>query len=110
MNDAQKMAFRSEFGRLQQETYITSFQHGFQETEGNPLNVPTKIALIMSEGAEALEAHRQGYGHKLPDELADIVIRTMDLAESLQINLGEAILSKHEFNRDRPIKHGNKLY
>lgn len=110
MNEALGHAFKDLFGRLQQETYNNSFQHGFQETEGNPLNVPVKIALIMSEGAEALEAHRKGEERKIPHELADIVIRTMDLAESLQINLAEAILEKHAFNQTRPIKHGNKLY
>ncbi len=102
--------FMDSFSEFQRMTYDTAKAHGFQELEGNPLYVPTKLALIMSEGAEALEAHRQGKTEDLGHELADIVIRSMDLAQSLGINLGEEIVKKATFNADRPYKHGNKLY
>ena len=102
--------FKSSFGTLQRETYATAKAHGFQEREGEALYVPTKLALIMSEGAEALEAHRQGKSEDLGHELADIVIRSMDLAESLGIDLAKEILTKAAFNANRPYKHGNKLY
>lgn len=41
-------------------------------------------------------------------ELADIVIRVMDLAEHLGIDLERAIQEKHEFNQTRPMRHGGK--
>ena len=103
-------AFQLTFSKLQHSTYETAKAHGFQELEGNPLYVPTKLALIMSEGAEALEAHRKGQTEELGHELADIVIRSMDLAESLKIDLAAEILKKASFNANRPYKHGNKLY
>ena len=69
------------------------------------------MALIASEVSEALECHRAGHAENdLDHELADIVIRTMDLAESLGIDLAEAIVEKNEFNSTREFKHGNKLY
>lgn len=105
-----KADFLEAFRRLQTATYQTAKAHGFQESEENPLNVPTKLALIMSEGAEALEAHRQGKNEDIGHELADIVIRSMDLAESLGIDLAKEILDKAAFNESRPHKHGNKLY
>ena len=43
---------------------------------------------------------------ELADELADIVIRTLDLAERFKIDLGSAMLSKHAVNTKRPYKHG----
>jgi NTP pyrophosphatase (non-canonical NTP hydrolase) len=94
----------------QEMTYKVAKEHGFQDYFDNPLYVPTKLALIMSECAEALEWHRMGKSEELPHELADIVIRTMDLAESLGIDLQKAIEIKHEFNKHRDIRHGNKLY
>lgn len=102
--------FASSFRSVQKNTYDTAKKHGFQEQELNPLYVPTKLALIMSEGAEALEWHRQGKTDELGHELADIVIRSMDLAESLGIDLAACIEAKAVFNADRPYKHGNKLY
>ena len=42
-------------------------------------------------------------------ELADIVLRTFDLAEGLNIDIEEAILVKMEMNRNRKRKHG-KLF
>ncbi len=42
------------------------------------------------------------------DELADAVIRIMDLSEKIGINLEEHIKAKMRFNESRPYKHGKK--
>lgn len=105
-----KADFIEAFELLQYDTFKVATDHGFHEKDENPLYVPTALALIGSEVSEALEAHRKGENDKLPSELADIVIRTMDLAESLGIQLSRAIIDKHEINKNRPHKHGNKLY
>ena len=42
------------------------------------------------------------------EELADIVIRTMDLAVVMGISLGAAIKAKSDYNRTRPYRHGDK--
>lgn len=102
--------FEKSFARMQAETHGVARHHGFQTYQKNYLYVPTKLALIMSEAAEALEAHRQGKESELTLELADIIIRTMDLAESLGINLGKAIVTKHRINATRDYMHGNKRY
>ncbi len=44
----------------------------------------------------------------LDSELADVVIRVMDLAEHLGIDLEMAISEKHSFNATRPRRHGGK--
>jgi len=98
------------FKELQKLTYDIAQKHGFQSYENNELFVPTKLALIGSEVSEALEAHRLGDDGHIAEELADIVIRTLDLAESLKLDLGTAIVDKVIANRLRPYKHGNKRY
>lgn len=72
--------------------------------------LPGKLALIHSEVSEALEAHRAGEPLEvIGEELADVVIRCMDVAAALKIDLGAQIVRKHIKNLDRPVKHG-KLY
>lgn len=43
-------------------------------------------------------------------ELADIMIRVMDYAESKGWDLEKAIEAKHNFNCTRPYRHGGKLF
>ena len=42
------------------------------------------------------------------EELADIIIRVLDTAKSLKINIGEAVRTKAAYNESRPYRHGNK--
>lgn len=51
-------------------------------------------------------------GHKpegIAVELADCVIRIMDLCEFMSWNLEHAIWVKHEYNKSRAIRHGGKV-
>jgi NTP pyrophosphatase (non-canonical NTP hydrolase) len=106
---------------LQKSAYENSRAHGFHDDPTSE-NVPTKIALIHEEASEALAEHRAGRmalwfdvpfvgnGGGKPEgfgvELADIVIRVADLAESLGIDLEHMIELKHMYNVSRPYKHG----
>lgn len=74
--------------------------------------VPELLCLIHAEISEALEGYRQNipYNEKgsLPEELADTVIRIWDMCEYLGIDIVKEINKKHEFNKTRPYRHGNK--
>jgi hypothetical protein len=43
-------------------------------------------------------------------ELADAIIRIMDMAKNRGYNIAEALLEKIMYNKTRPYKHGNKLF
>jgi NTP pyrophosphatase (non-canonical NTP hydrolase) len=78
----------------------------------SPREVGLRCALIASEAFEAFEEARKlidSNHDALASELADVVIRTMDLAAFLGIDLGEAVLEKHQKNLSRPYKHGKQF-
>lgn len=71
--------------------------------------VSTKLMLVVTEVAEAMEGHRKNrMDDKLPHrkmlevELADAVIRVFDLAGGLGFDLGGAVAEKLAFNAHRP--------
>ena len=53
-------------------------------------------------------AEEHGWHEKVGVELADVVIRVLDLAEMLDIDLTGIILTKMKYNESRPYRHGNK--
>lgn len=110
MTPADIYSFLSAFKALQEDVNKTAEEHGFHEQATNELFVPMALALIGDEVSEALRAHRKMKVEELPAELADIILRTMDLAAVMKINLADAIVAKHLVNQKREFKHGNNLY
>ena len=99
-------------------TDLTDFTHHMNRhwwvdlDTGTPLDaqklVPGKLMLIVSELSEAMEGHRKGLqDDKLPHrkmlevELADALIRLLDLAGALDLDLGGAYVEKMKYNSSR---------
>lgn len=77
-----------------------------------------KLALIHSEVSEALEAYRRDPTAECDkkngmtceqEELADIIIRTLDLAAFRGVDIGAAVLQKIAYDRTRAHMHGKKF-
>ena len=81
--------------------------------------ISQKIGLVMSECGEALEAMRRfeyeanGYGigvkDSFADEIADAIIRLLDLCGELNINIDAQIQWKMDYNNGRSEKHGKEF-
>lgn len=103
------------FNHLAREVYENAKAKGWWDVERNNGEM---IALMHSELSEALEADRNGNppDDKIPEylgteaELADVVIRIMDMAHARQWRVAEAIITKMEMNEGRPNRHGGKAF
>jgi len=87
-----------DFQKLQKEVYQNKLDKGF-----NVKDVPLEFAYTYGELAEAFDA----YLKKKPDlgeELADVVIYILGLAEILKIDLEKEILRKVDKNKKRKFK------
>lgn len=108
---------------IQQAVYRCAVEHGWYEGAftTTPEAVCTKLMLAVGELAEAVEEVRNGNpydrvyftdGGKKPEgfaiELADCIIRILDEAQHLGIDMQDAILLKYNYNLTRPYKHGGK--
>ena len=99
------------------EAHQNAVLHGFYQNEDDQ-HIGVKIALMHTELSELFEAFRKGTNTKpdehCPDfcneeiELADLLIRAFDYAGWRNLRLGQAILAKHEYNKQRPYLH-NKV-
>ena len=79
-----------------------------EDWSGSDYKVPAVLALIHSEVSEALEDFRNNRREHFDEEIADVVIRCLDLAGGLGIDLDAAVAAKLEKNRARAFKHGGK--
>jgi NTP pyrophosphatase (non-canonical NTP hydrolase) len=105
---------------LQRMVHALAIEKGWWPAD-EPINIGERLLLVSSEITEAFEEYREGKGLTLiyeepdgkpcgfPIELADAVIRLLDLAEGLGINLEKAVIMKHEYNKYRHWRHGNKM-
>ena len=104
---------------------LADYQRGVHETAvahgwwDQPRAVLEALALVHAEISEAVEEYRidnanladvrrsdtgkpEGFGV----ELADAIIRILDLCEHLGIDMETLLTEKNEYNRTRPYRHG----
>lgn len=128
--------------KLAEEIHAGNVKKGFW-VEGVDRNVGELLMLIVSEAAEAMEAHRidkfadiAGYTYNMgliaediegkeieseelfkssfkeyikdsfEDEIADTIIRLLDLSAGMNIDIEKHIALKLKFNSTRAAKHG----
>ena len=86
-------------------------------------NVPEKLMLVVTELSEAMEAYRHikfpfgrmgtieesEYTINFREELADALIRLLDLTAALGIDIEREVRQKMLKNEQRPSKHGKEL-
>jgi len=99
---------------LQREVHRIAVDHGWWEQD-RPIG--EVLMLAVTELAEAMEAHRRGNppseaidGYtQVEEELADTIIRVLDLAAGAGLDLEGAVRAKMAYNETRPYRHGGKL-
>lgn len=106
---------------LAKKIHQIAIEHGWWENERN---FGESLALVHSEVSEVLEDWRHGRSmdtiqwevgpHSgkpkpagIPIEMADIIIRVLDLCAFYNIDIETAITEKIAYNRERPYRHGN---
>lgn len=111
-----KNAFVEAFKEVQTAAHQNSINKGFWDSP-EKCNLGEKLALTHGELSEALEALRDGnpMSVKVPDfthveeELADAVIRIMDMGGRNSWRIAQAIIAKMEYNSGRPFMHGRNF-
>jgi NTP pyrophosphatase (non-canonical NTP hydrolase) len=101
---------------MSREIHTTAVEKGFWPEKVDDIFITKQLMMIVSEAVEVMEAIRKDKGkQEVADEMADIIIRTLDLYEGLKNNdyvdssLQKSINKKTAFNKTRAEKHGVKF-
>jgi len=123
-----------DLNELRDAVHKNAVDHGFYDIDTSMLNrhnVLEKLMLVVSELGEACEAYRKGHYAKpqrtdyklfgdadfktmfeinvkdtFEDEIADTIIRLLDLSGYMGIDIEKHIALKMRYNANRPYKHG----
>ena len=101
------------FDELAEELHTTAVAKGFWPEDVDDIFITKQLMMIVSETVEVMEAIRKDKGEdQVADEMADILIRTLDLYAGLvehgytRVSLDYALDKKANINKDRPERHG----
>ncbi len=101
---------------MAKEIHTTAVEKGFWPEKVDDIFITKQLMMIVSEAVEVMEAIRKDKGkQEVADEMADIIIRTLDLYQGLVDNgyvdqeLQVALNNKTSFNKSRPERHGVKF-
>lgn len=105
------------FNIMRDEIHKNAVNHGWWDEERSFGDI---LSLCHSELSEALEEHRNGHSpteiyyseegkpEGISIELADCIIRILDYCGHEGIDIAQAMIIKHEYNKSRPYRHGGK--
>lgn len=133
--DSESSVMRStQLNALAEMVHKNAIEHGWWEDDRS---FGELMALVHSEVSEALEFARDGHqpdeifyscdclredrsspccvcGQSkidgIPVELADVIIRVLDICGRYHIDIGHALFRKMFYNKYRPYKHGGKVF
>jgi NTP pyrophosphatase (non-canonical NTP hydrolase) len=101
---------------MAKELHEVAVEKGFWPDKIDDIFITKQLMMIVSEAVEVMEAIRKDKGkQEVADEMADIIIRTLDLYQGLKDNgyvdgeLQVALNNKTDFNKSRPERHGVKF-
>jgi NTP pyrophosphatase (non-canonical NTP hydrolase) len=101
---------------MAKDIHAVAVEKGFWPNKVDDIFITKQLMMIVSEAVEVMEAIRKDKGkQEVADEMADIVIRTLDLYQGLVDNgyvdqeLQIALNNKTSFNKSRPERHGVKF-
>jgi len=112
------------FNAVADVVFQNALEHGFHhesalQTKPSVERMAIFLTNLTGEVSELWEVVRKGKLYEPCDknpeltnaeeELADILIRTLDTAKTLGVDMDRAVRLKHEVNRKRAFKHGGKL-
>lgn len=100
-------------------TILSQFANSDARANGwwdNPRDIGALLMLMVTELAEAYEAHRNNdaMDDHLTDvpglhaELGDTIIRVLDYCGENNIPIGDIVMRKMKYNRSRGYRHGGK--
>ncbi len=93
---------------LSKEAYMQAYKNGFYDSSlPDDVNmILRKLLLIIGEVNEAVEVLRKDQGSdRLHEELADVMIRLLDVMGYVQMDVDSVISKKMEYNKTRPYRH-----
>ena len=90
--------------KLQKAVIENKKKHGFNTTD-----IEFELLRLHGEANELFEAWRKNNKENINEELADVGIFLLGIAEMLDSDLGEDIVNKMKINEKRIYKNGVKL-